>query len=102
MFVSLLGPLFIPRAFRWWVPLNEWLLASGPIGFRLNVLGLIPRGHLLDSFAWMVGLQTAAGTLLAIGAGFALRPSYRAWPSRVYDDSGVGRRGGPRAALLWR
>ncbi|WP_406698336.1 ABC transporter permease subunit [Singulisphaera sp. Ch08] len=72
-----------PRFYAWFGPINAWFQATSPV-YLLTQQGFMqarmPRGGtaaLLESFLWMVGLQTALGALFLLLAMQQLRPAFR-------------------------
>ena len=94
MTLHFLGPRALPRLYPWFRTVNLWLLASSPIGLTLNLIGMVPRGGLVDSVARMIGLQLAFGAVLMAGAVAWLRPAFRA-----HSEEGVR---GFRRRKAWR
>ena len=75
----------LPSVWAWVRPVNMWILASSPFGLFLSVFGVAFGWNVREAILWMIGLQTAAGTLMIGWAIVRLRPV-----SRKLDD-GEGR-----------
>ena len=62
-------------------PVNDWLVASSPLGFLYGSATPLLRGRgigsLDDAFYWMVGLQLGTGLLLVTVSVLRLRPIFR-------------------------
>jgi ABC-type transport system involved in multi-copper enzyme maturation permease subunit len=83
LFVPFLVSMFLPRLGlvlpHVLMIANAWVLASSPLGLVLKFAmgGLTASTALVDSAAWMGGLQAAAGLILLAGAVARLRSAYR-------------------------
>ena len=93
---------------------NEWIAPSSPFHllFLNGPMGVRGPNALLDALAWMMGLQTAYGTLFVMLAIARLRPGFRnetdsrRWLGRL-ERAMRGRRFLPRPAcgddaMLWK
>src|SRR5579883_3447426 len=66
-----------PTLYTWIRPINEWLLASGPIPAAMSAAGLASPVGFLPAFFWMVGLQLGGGSLLVAWSILRLRACSR-------------------------
>jgi hypothetical protein len=78
-----LVPLILPRFglhLPTWVGIvNVWLMASSPLGVAMKLaMGVGASQGLIDTVAWMGGLQVAGGVLILAGSMAGLRRAYRA------------------------
>ncbi len=91
--VQLLVPVKLPRLWPWVQPVNDWVLASSPSSLLLAALGtgVGPGWRLLDSIAWMIGLQIAVGTLVVACAVAGFRRACRRYEENDGAASGLGR-----------
>jgi ABC-type Na+ efflux pump permease subunit len=67
----------LPQLWAWVRPLNMWVLASSPFGVFLCTFGVAFGWSIQEALIWMIGLQTAAGTLMIGWAIVWLRPVSR-------------------------
>ena len=77
-FATFLLPRLGVRLPDWLRTLNAWLLASSPAGLLMKLPSLYAGKGLIDSLAWMCGLQVAGAAICLIGAIVRLRSAYRA------------------------
>jgi ABC-type transport system involved in multi-copper enzyme maturation permease subunit len=78
-----------PQTYRWFGPVNEWLMATTPLSIPLSYMylavprppgrfpGAMPPSALVDQLAWMVGLEFVLGILFLAIAAWRLRPTFR-------------------------
>ena len=129
VYILELAWLFLPSIFQFALPMadpfwnqvhevinsvNEWIAPSSPFHllFLNGPMGVRGPNALLDALAWMMGLQTAYGTLFVMLAIARLRPGFRnetdsrRWLGRL-ERAMRGRRFLPRPAcgddaMLWK
>ncbi len=70
------GPIAM-RIYGWIRPVNEWVAPTSPLYWLFSARPWVRPGAVVESFAWMMGLQLAYGTALIALAVTQLRPSYR-------------------------
>ncbi len=89
--VQLLVPLRLPRLWPWVKPVNDWVLASSPSSLLMAALGrgMGPGWRLLDSIAWMIGLQIAVGTLVVAYAVAGFRRACRRYEENDGATTGL-------------
>jgi ABC-type transport system involved in multi-copper enzyme maturation permease subunit len=97
VFLTALGPLLARNLWRWFNPINEWLLASSPLGVLFGILRGATMTVFLEAYAWMIGLQVAAGIVFLVVAIFRLRPA-----SRDLEGGETRILGRPRSRWHWR
>ena len=81
--LPVLIPMVLPRLGihlpLWLATVNAWIMASSPLGVGMKLaMGVGASSGLLDSVAWMCGLQLSGAILLLAGSILRLRSAYRA------------------------
>lgn len=77
-FATFLLPRLGVRLPDWLRAANAWLLASSPASLLMKLPSLVAGKGLIDSVAWMCGLQALGAALCLIAAIVLLRPVHRA------------------------
>ncbi len=93
--VWLSGPFFIAPVFPrlgvslpgWLRTANAWVLASSPASLLIKGPSLASGTVLIDSVAWMCGLQAVGAAICLIGAIVRLRPAFQASASGEAGDT---------------
>jgi len=80
-FVALIFPRLGVRLPDWLRAANAWVLASSPASLLAKLPGLVAGKGLIDSVAWMCGLQLVGAAICLLGAIARLRSAYRAQAS---------------------
>ncbi len=83
------GPFFVTYVFPrlgirlpdWLRAANAWVLASSPASLLMKLPSLVAGKGLIDSVAWMCGVQTVGAAICLIGAIVQLRSAYLAQAS---------------------
>jgi ABC-type transport system involved in multi-copper enzyme maturation permease subunit len=77
-FATFLLPRLGVRLPDWLRAVNSWLLASSPASLLMKLPSLVAGKELIESLAWMCGLQAVGAAICLIGSIVQLRSAYRA------------------------